>query len=116
VLSVKLDGQRRIVEESLDDEASAALIADACARLEGVGSTEQAMSAESQAAVAYWSAWESEPLRFARSDLAFIPVHWPSRGHAARRSRLLRRGSPPQPVRPSPTTSMGWRSSRARWG
>src|SRR5438034_4107781 len=44
VLHAKLEGQRRIAEGSLGDEAAGALIADATARLEGVGSTEQAMS------------------------------------------------------------------------
>jgi CRISPR-associated protein Cas1 len=86
VLRKKLDGQRRICEESLDDEAASALIADAYERLADVDSPEQAMSVESQAAVAYWAAWEAEPLRFARSDQGMIPEHWKTVG--SRRSAL----------------------------
>src|SRR2546422_9248546 len=44
------------------------------------------MSAESQAAVTYWSGWESEPVRFARRDLGTVPVHWSFVG--TRRSAL----------------------------
>jgi CRISPR-associated endonuclease Cas1 len=86
VLRAKLEGQRRIVEESFDDQAAAAVIADARAQLDTIDTPDQAMSLEARAAVAFWSCWESEPVRFARTDI--VPQHWTVAG--PRRSALAR--------------------------
>jgi CRISPR associated protein, Cas1 family len=51
---------------------------------------------EAQAALAYWSAWRTLPITFAKNDLARIPVHWLNFG--ARISPLS--GSPRLSVNP----------------
>jgi CRISPR-associated protein Cas1 len=85
-LDAKLTGQRRIVEERLDDEAAVGAIDHAIDMLRDAKTVEEAMSAEAQAAVAYWSAWEHMPVTFARTDVDKIPEHWAVVG--GRRSAL----------------------------
>ncbi len=86
VLTDKLEGQLRVIGEVSGNDAASAVISAARGRLDEVGTWEQAMATEAQAAIAYWSAWESEPLRFARSDLGKVPDHWRTVG--TRRSAL----------------------------
>jgi len=86
VLRAKLDGQRRIAVESLGDRAVSSVIEQSLDELDFVAAPKDAMSVEARAAVAYWSAWEHEPMDFARADIAKIPEHWMRVG--GRRSAL----------------------------
>jgi CRISPR-associated endonuclease Cas1 len=48
----------------------------AAQRLHVAASRDDVRLAEAMAAAAYWSAWASVPVRFARRDAALVPAHW----------------------------------------
>jgi CRISPR-associated protein Cas1 len=76
VLRPKLEGQRGVIA-SADPSAEALDAVDrALGALEESQSIQQAMGAEANAALTYWSALASIPMVFARKDLPRIPSSW----------------------------------------
>lgn len=79
----KLHGQRDVLDKLSDssqrDEAAAAL-ARCLAELETVETAAHMLRVEAAAAAAYWAAWASVPVRFARKDARRVPEHWQTFG------------------------------------
>jgi len=86
----KLAGQERIARFKLQNIEAADSIAESATDLERADSIPTVRLIESQAAVAYWSAWHDLPINFPRNDLHRVPDHW--RTFGARISPLT--GSP----------------------
>ena len=79
LLTHKLEGQLHVTANlpNLDEALTAhAAITAALADLEQAGTIELMRQAESQAARAYWQAWASMPLTFARRDVGQVPDSW----------------------------------------
>ncbi len=88
---VGVDIARRLIAAKVAAQASAlaagrellavtdetvATMRDAAARLHVAASRDDVRLAEAQAAAAYWSAWATVPVRFARRDADRVPAHW----------------------------------------
>jgi CRISPR-associated endonuclease Cas1 len=86
----KLAGQERVARNTLLDSRTADSIAQYGTELPAADSIASIRLIESQAALAYWSAWRTLPINFPKNDLKRIPDHWLSFG--ARISPLT--GSP----------------------
>jgi CRISPR-associated endonuclease Cas1 len=79
LLTKKLEGQLQVAAElpTLDDALTAqAVITAALRELEQATTIEEMRQAESQAARAYWQAWSTVPLTFARKDADRVPDSW----------------------------------------
>jgi len=97
LISQKLQGQERIVRETIGDASTANVIASARSLLSAAKTVQEVRQLESQAAQAYWSTWHSLPVNFPVSDLRRIPEHW--RTFGTRKSPLT--GSPRLAVNPA---------------
>jgi CRISPR associated protein Cas1 len=86
----KLAGQEQVVRSKLLNSATADTIARFSAEIPTANSITTIRLIESQAALAYWSAWRTLPINFPKNDLQRVPDHWLSFG--ARMSPLT--GSP----------------------
>ena len=86
----KLAGQEQVARNKLLDSATADTIARFAAEIPTAESITTIRLIESQAALAYWSAWQMLPIKFPKNDLRQVPDHWRSFG--ARISPLT--GSP----------------------
>jgi CRISPR-associated endonuclease Cas1 len=96
LIDQKLEGQERILRNSLQDSVLADKIAFLRTQLGGAKTVEAIRQLESQAAQAYWSAWHSLPIHFPTADYRRVPEHWRSFG--TRKSVLT--GSPRLAVNP----------------
>jgi CRISPR-associated endonuclease Cas1 len=96
LISQKLEGQERIVRDSLEDASLADKIASFRSSLVKASTIEAIRQLESQAAQAYWSAWRSLPIHFPTADYRRVPEHW--RTFGTRKSVLT--GSPRLAVNP----------------
>jgi len=96
LISQKLEGQERIVRDTLQDAALADKIASFRSLLAKANTIEAVRQLESQAAQAYWSAWRSLPINFPTADYRRVPEHW--RTFGTRKSVLT--GSPRLAVNP----------------
>jgi CRISPR/Cas system-associated endonuclease Cas1 len=76
----KLAGQEQVARNKLLDSATADTIARFRAELPTADSVATIRLIESQAALAYWSAWRALPISFPRNDLRRVPDHWRSFG------------------------------------
>lgn len=77
LLGLKLEGQAQVAREHL--QAPATLhqkVTDATRIVLEASSTRDMLTAEAKAARAYWRAWESIPIQFARADIDRVPEHW----------------------------------------
>jgi len=92
----KLRGQEQVARHKLLDSTSADTIARFIADIPTADSISTIRLIESQAALAYWSAWRTLPINFPKKDLRRVPDHWRSFG--ARISPLT--GSPRLAVNP----------------
>ena len=92
----KLTGQERVANDHLRDTHAARIIASARDALATVETTAAIRLLESQAALAYWSAWHAVPIMFPKNDLQRVPDHW--RIFGTRVSPLT--GSPRRAVNP----------------
>ena len=97
LISQKLQGQERIVRETIGNASVANVIASTRSLLNAAKTVQDVMQLESQAAQAYWSTWHSLPVNFPVSDLRRIPQHW--RTFGTRKSPLT--GSPRLAVNPA---------------
>jgi CRISPR-associated endonuclease Cas1 len=86
----KLVGQEQVTRNKLLDSTTADVIARFTAEICTADSIATIRLIESQAALAYWSAWRTLPINFPKNDLRRVPDHWRSFG--ARISPLT--GSP----------------------
>jgi CRISPR-associated endonuclease Cas1 len=80
LLRTKLEGQVRVVRKYLGDLSTAETIGSLAGDLAVAESVDECRQLEASAANAYFGAWEGHPattLRFARSDAARVPAHWP---------------------------------------
>jgi CRISPR-associated endonuclease Cas1 len=95
LLHRKLVGQAQIANE-LGASAAVAQIERAASALNEATTPAELMVPEAAAALAYWSAWASLDVRWAKADLPRVPDHWRSFG--GRASPLT--GNPRQAANP----------------
>src|SRR5262249_20084921 len=99
----KLAGQETVAKHKLLDTRTAEIIARFTEEISKAENASSIRLIESQAALAYWSAWRTLPINFPKNDLPRIPWHWLSFG--ARISPLT--GSPRLAVNP-PNAMLGY--------
>jgi CRISPR-associated endonuclease Cas1 len=76
VLTQKLDRQRQLLDW-LDAEAHPERVLQrSLAAVQAADSIEAAVTAEAEAAAAYWSAWADVEVRFQSADRKRVPEHW----------------------------------------
>ncbi len=97
VIAQKLKGQEQVARYKLLDSATANTIAQFRNELPSADSIASIRLIESQAALAYWSAWRTLPINFPKSDMHRVPHHW--RYFGTRISPLT--GSPRLSVNPA---------------
>jgi CRISPR-associated endonuclease Cas1 len=97
LITKKLAGQERVANDFLHDLRAARIIASARAALSTAETIPVLRLLESQAALAYWSAWRAVPVTFPKNDLRRVPDHW--RTFGTRISPLT--GSPRLAVNPA---------------
>jgi CRISPR-associated endonuclease Cas1 len=97
LISQKLQGQERLVRQTLRDSATADTIASARSQLDDATTVQSVRQIESLAAQAYWSAWHDLPVNFPTADLNRVPQHWRTCG--TRKSPIT--GSPRLAVNPA---------------
>jgi CRISPR-associated endonuclease Cas1 len=93
----KLVAQQKVIEKYFNNAVAVQRIANARGRLAETKSSDEIRSVESQAALAYWSAWHDLPISYPRVDLRRVPEHWLTFG--ARMSPLT--DSPRHAVNPA---------------
>ena len=96
LITQKLAGQERVTNDLLRDSHAARIIASARDALTTAETIPAIRLPESQAALAYWSAWRAVPVMFPKNDLRRVPDHW--RTFGTRVSPLT--GSPRLAVNP----------------
>jgi CRISPR-associated endonuclease Cas1 len=79
----KLAGQRALLDRLPDGEAAKQVVRSAIDRLDAASTIEQLRAIEAEAALAYWGAWGTVRVRFARREAARIPAHWAAFGRRA---------------------------------
>jgi CRISPR-associated endonuclease Cas1 len=97
LLRAKLDGQAQTLELLNPDDSARCTLVRASAALAKANTLEQLLWAERDAALAYWSAWESTAVTFAPRDRRQVPDHWLRFGQ---RGSLLT-GSPRLAINPT---------------
>ena len=80
LISRKLVGQEQVARDKLLDSTTADVIAQFRAEVPTGDSITTIRLIESQAARAYWSAWNTLPINFPKNDLRRVPEHWRSFG------------------------------------
>ncbi len=96
LITQKLVGQERVASNQLHDSYAAQIISSARDALAMAETIPAIRFLESQAALAYWSAWHALPVLFPKNDLPRVPDHW--RTFGTRVSPLT--GSPRLAVNP----------------
>jgi CRISPR-associated endonuclease Cas1 len=76
LIAAKLDGQERVVRETLKNEVTANIILTLRKGLSSAGSIDAIRGFESRAASEYWRAWYDVPVLFPRNDAKRVPQHW----------------------------------------
>ncbi|MDP9366395.1 MAG: CRISPR-associated endonuclease Cas1 [Chloroflexota bacterium] len=97
LLREKLRGQAGGLPEIPESDGARAVVELALAELERTETVEQLRSAEAKAANAYWGAWSSIPMPWARKGTDRVPEHW--RTFGTRSSPLT--GSPRSAANPA---------------
>lgn len=81
LLKAKLDGQASVLSERMPSARKAIdQLSRAIDRVRDADRIEELLAAEAKAATAYWRAWESVPMTFARADIDALPEHWRTAG------------------------------------
>jgi CRISPR-associated protein Cas1 len=83
ILTTKVEGQHALLGELPGGAQAQDPIQWALSEIENAASLEALVSAEAQAAAAYWAAWALLPVRFARGDARRVPEHWMMFGQRA---------------------------------
>lgn len=86
LIGQKLAGQERVARDKLGNSSVAKTIATMRVAVASAETIQTARVMESQAGLAYWSAWRDLPINFPKNDLARVPAHW--RVFATRHSQL----------------------------
>jgi CRISPR-associated endonuclease Cas1 len=94
----KVKGQMDVLGWFPDAASKLVAVKLAWAKLHKATSIEELRALESEAARAYWRAWEKLPIRFAKRDSERVPEHWLSFGT---RSSPLSRPSPRRAANPA---------------
>ena len=89
VLTMKVSGQRAVLDELPNDHRAAGPLEDARRAITRGRTLHDLVYAESRAADAYWGAWSMLPMPFRPRDTAILPEHWRTFGQ---RSSLLTNG------------------------
>jgi CRISPR-associated protein Cas1 len=76
LLKDKLAGQQSLLPTLDADEKTHASFAAATAALQRAGTLDELVYAERDAALAYWKAWATVPVAFARKDVPVVPDYW----------------------------------------
>jgi CRISPR-associated endonuclease Cas1 len=76
LINQKLVAQQKVIEKYFGDSVAVQRIANARDRLAEAESSDEIRSVESQAALAYWSAWHDLAVTYPRTDLRRVPEHW----------------------------------------
>jgi CRISPR-associated endonuclease Cas1 len=76
LISRKLAGQEQLIRHDMKDAATADAISRFRKRLPLADNLDTIRLLESQAALAYWSAWRTLPIAFPRQDMRRVPAHW----------------------------------------
>ena len=76
LIDEKLKGQEEIARNLLDNSTAAEKIGYARTAVTTAPTIDAIRFFESQAALAYWSAWKSLPINFPKCDLQRVPNHW----------------------------------------
>src|SRR5882762_1234438 len=76
LISRKLAGQEQLIRHDMEDAATADVISGFRERLPLADNLDGIRLLESQAALAYWSAWKTLPIAFPRQDMKRVPAHW----------------------------------------
>lgn len=76
LIGQKLAGQERVARKNLLDTNTADVIAQFHTAVPSAESIDLVRQLESQAALAYWSAWRNLPVTFPKSDMPRVPDHW----------------------------------------
>jgi CRISPR-associated endonuclease Cas1 len=79
LLGEKLGGQSGVAKSIPAPEARS-VIDLSLTRLEEAATLRESLAAEANAAIAYWRAWESVSVSFARADVEHLPSHWLTAG------------------------------------
>jgi CRISPR-associated endonuclease Cas1 len=97
LIQLKVSGQERIAREKLSNPAAADAIAGFRQQLDAADSIDTVRMLEGHAAGVYWTAWQSVPIQFPKSDISRVPQHW--RTFGTRRSPISGTSRrPPNPV------------------
>jgi CRISPR-associated protein Cas1 len=83
VLGLKVQGQRRILDELDAPEHNRQAVDWMLCQIEAATDCGALLAAESQAAAIYWQAWAPIPVRFSSRDAARLPQHWRTFGQRA---------------------------------
>lgn len=89
LLESKVDGQHALLARIPGTQPFQAAIRQARDQLATASDPATLRLVEAQAANAYWSAWSSQVMRFARRDVTLVPQHWLTFGQ--RRSEITGR-------------------------
>jgi CRISPR-associated endonuclease Cas1 len=76
LISQKLIAQQRVILKQFQNSEAAFLIVNARNSLASAESSDEIRLSEAQAALAYWSAWHSLPVKYSQADLPRTPLHW----------------------------------------
>jgi len=76
LISQKLAGQEHVARSKLLDYTIADTIAQFRGELPTADNIASIRLIESQAALAYWSAWRTLPINFPKNDASRVPEHW----------------------------------------
>jgi len=76
LITQKMAGQERVANDLLSDSNAARIIASARNALTTAETIPAIRLLESQAALAYWSAWRAVPVMYPKNDLRRAPDHW----------------------------------------
>jgi hypothetical protein len=76
LITAKLTGQAAIAARLLNDPHAAQTIQAGIAKLEAIGTVNEALRIEAAAARNYFRAWRTLRLRFARADEGKVPENW----------------------------------------
>ena len=82
-LGAKVQGQRALLDELPNSGSAVSDVDQALATIQHTEGLDAMVAAEAQAASAYWQAWSSLPLPFARGDVRKVPEHWAVFGQRA---------------------------------
>lgn len=97
LLRTKIGGQAAVIARLPNAHDTAPVLMSLMGVLSGAHTPEKLRVIEAEAAKAYWGAWESIPLLFARRDAPKVPAHWQTFGQ---RTSLLS-GSPRSATNPA---------------